>query len=184
MIDEAVLKDLEAAVGQENLFTSAEDLICSSFDGTSIESRPGVVVVPTNTEQVSEAMQIAYRAGIPVAPQGMTSGLAGGGVPFSGGIALSTTRMNHILEIDTVNMTATVEAGVITAHLQERVEAMGLFYPPDPASIKQASLGGNVACNAGGPRCLKYGVTGDYPDGRQGPQERDRLQPDAVVRRL
>jgi glycolate oxidase len=162
MIDEAVLKDLEAAVGQENLFTSAEDLICSSFDGTSIESRPGVVVVPTNTEQVSEAMQIAYRAGIPVAPQGMTSGLAGGGVPFSGGIALSTTRMNHILEIDTVNMTATVEAGVITAHLQERVEAMGLFYPPDPASIKQASLGGNVACNAGGPRCLKYGVTGDY----------------------
>jgi glycolate oxidase len=162
MLDQALIEELEAVVGRENLLTSAEDLICSSFDGSSTECRPGAVVLPLSTAQVSQVVHIAHREGIPVAPQGMTSGLAGGGVPLAGGIALSTTRMNHILEIDTVNMTAAVEAGVITAYLQERVEAMGLFYPPDPASIKQASIGGNVACNAGGPRCLKYGVTGDY----------------------
>jgi glycolate oxidase len=92
----------------------------------------------------------------------MASGLAAGCVPDSGGIALSLIRMNRILEIDPANMTATAEAGVITAYLQERVERMGLFYPPDPASIKHSSLGGNVANNAGGPRCLKYGVTADY----------------------
>jgi glycolate oxidase len=162
MIDQAVLQELEEAIGPESLLTSAEDLICSSFDGTFAEHRPDLVVVPTSTEQVSRVMHIAHREGIPVVPQGMTSGLAGGGIPFSGGIALSLTRMNCILEIDRVNMTATVEAGIITAHFQEQVEALGLFYPPDPASIKQCSLGGNVACNAGGPRCLKYGVTGDY----------------------
>jgi glycolate oxidase len=92
----------------------------------------------------------------------MASGLAAASVPFCGGIALSLTRMNRILEIDEENMTATAEAGVITAHLQEAVEARGLFYPPDPSSIRQSTLGGNVACNAGGPRCLKYGITGDY----------------------
>jgi glycolate oxidase len=162
MIDQAVVQELREAIDPESLLTSAEDLICSSFDGTLAEHRPDLVVVPASTKQVSRVMHIAHRQGIPVVPQGMTSGLAGGGVPFSGGIALSLTRMNRILEIDRVNMTATAEAGVITAYFQEQVEALGLFYPPDPASIKQCSLGGNVACNAGGPRCLKYGVTGDY----------------------
>jgi glycolate oxidase len=95
----------------------------------------------------------------------MGSGLAAGAVPFTGGIALSLTRMDRILEIDPVNMTAVVEAGVITAYLAEQVEARGLFYPPDPGSIKHSTLGGNVACNAGGPRCLKYGVTGNYVRG-------------------
>jgi len=88
--------------------------------------------------------------------------LAGGSIPSRGGIVLSLTRMNRILEIDEENMTATVEAGVVTADLQTEVEKLGLFYPPDPSSIKQSTIGGNVACNAGGPRCLKYGVTSDY----------------------
>ena len=162
MIDQAVLQELVAAIGEENVLATAEDLICHSFDGTFAEHRPDAVVIPGSTEQISQVMQIAHRERIPVVPQGMGSGLAGGCVPFSGGIALALTRMNRILEIDRVNMTATVEAGVITAHLQEQVESIGLFYPPDPASIKQSSIGGNVACNAGGPRCLKYGVTGDY----------------------
>jgi glycolate oxidase len=92
----------------------------------------------------------------------MGSGLAAASVPFCGGIALSMTRMNRILEIDAVNATVYAEAGVITADLQTAVEKRGLFYPPDPSSIRHSTIGGNIACNAGGPRCLKYGVTGDY----------------------
>jgi glycolate oxidase len=97
-----------------------------------------------------------------VIPRGMASGLAAGTVPFGGGLVLNLTRMNRILEIDEENMTATAQAGAITADLAAAVEAKGLFYPPDPASIRHSTLGGNVACNSGGPRCLKYGVTGDY----------------------
>jgi glycolate oxidase len=92
----------------------------------------------------------------------MASGLAAASVPFSGGIALSMTRMNKILEIDTLNSVVRVEAGIVTADLQAAVEKQGLFYPPDPSSIRHSTIGGNIACNAGGPRCLKYGVTGDY----------------------
>ncbi len=93
----------------------------------------------------------------------MASGLAAGSIPAtSGGIVVSLTRMNKILEIDTQNATVRAEAGVITAILQAEVEKTGLFYPPDPSSIKHSTIGGNIACNAGGPRCLKYGVTGDY----------------------
>jgi glycolate oxidase len=100
--------------------------------------------------------------GIPVVTRGMASGLAAASVPFSGGIALSMTRMNRLLEIDEQNATAYVEAGIVTADLQTEVEKRGLFYPPDPSSIRHSTIGGNIACNAGGPRCLKYGVTGDY----------------------
>jgi glycolate dehydrogenase FAD-linked subunit len=104
----------------------------------------------------------------------MASGLAAASVPFGGGIALSLTRMNRILEMDEENRTVRVEAGVVTADLQAVVEQHGLFYPPDPSSNRHSTIGGNIACNAGGPRCLKYGVTGDYvmgltivlPDGR------------------
>jgi glycolate oxidase len=92
----------------------------------------------------------------------MGSGLVAASVPFRGGIALAMTRMNRILEIDEVNATVRVEAGIVTADLQSAVEKRALFYPPDPSSIKHSTIGGNVACNAGGPRCLKYGVTGDY----------------------
>ena len=162
MLDHRIIAELTQIAGEEGVSTSVEDLICHSFDGTFAEHWPDVVIVPRTTEQVSRIMQVAFREGIPVVPQGMSSGLAAGSVPFSEGIALSLTRMNQILEIDRANMVAAAEAGVITAYFQEQVEAIGLFYPPDPGSIKHSSLGGNVACNAGGPRCLKYGVTGDY----------------------
>ncbi len=162
MLDSMIIAELAGAIGAENVLSAPEDLVCHAFDGTFAENRPDLVVLPTSTEAVSAVMQIAHREGIPVVPQGMASGLAAGCVPFSGSIALSLTRMDRILEIDQANMVATAQAGVITASLQAIVEADGLFYPPDPGSIKQSSLGGNVACNAGGPRCLKYGVTGDY----------------------
>ncbi len=162
MLEQTIIEELAAIVGEANVLTSPEDLICYSYDSTFAESRPDVVVSPATTEEVSQVMRVAYEEEIPVVPRGMGSGLAAGSIPFSGGIALSLTRMNRILEIDEENMTATAEAGVITADLQAAVEERGLFYPPDPSSIKQSTIGGNVACNAGGPRCLKYGVTGDY----------------------
>ena len=162
MISQQVLRELKGIVGDRYVLTSPEDLVAYSYDGTFVEHRPDAVVLPGSTEEVSHILQVAYREEIPVVPRGMGSGLAAGSVPFSGGIALSLTRMNRILEIDEEEMTAWVEAGVITAEFQAEVEKRGLFYPPDPSSNKYSTIGGNVACNAGGPRCLKYGVTGDY----------------------
>ena len=162
MIDKSAIRELQRVVGKDNVLTSAEDLLCYSYDSTFAEHLPDCVVQPGTTDEVAGVMRIAHREGIAVVPRGMASGLAAASVPFSGGIALSLTRMNRILEIDESNMNATAEAGVITAHLQDTVEAKGLFYPPDPSSIRQSTLAGNVACNAGGPRCLKYGITGDY----------------------
>lgn len=157
-----IIQELERIVRPKNVFTSPEDLVSYSFDGTFAEHRPDVVVQPVTTEEVSQIMAFADQEGIPVVPRGMATGLAAASIPFGGGLALSLVRMNQIVEIDPDNMTATLEAGVITAHLQAEVEKLGLFYPPDPSSVRQSTLGGNVACNAGGPRCLKYGITGDY----------------------
>jgi len=156
------MQELREAIGADKVLSSPVDLIAYSFDGTFEQHLPDAVALPETNEEVSAVVRIASQHDVPIVPRGMSSGLAGGSIPIRGGIVLSLTRMNHILEIDEENMTATVQAGVITADLQAAVEKLGLFYPPDPASIKQSTIGGNVACNAGGPRCLKYGVTGNY----------------------
>ncbi|UCG88243.1 MAG: FAD-binding protein, partial [Gemmatimonadota bacterium] len=156
------IQALEEAIGADKVLSSPIDLIAYSFDGTFEQHLPDAVVLPEANEEVSAVARIASQYDVPIVPRGMSSGLAGGSIPIQGGIVLSLTRMNRILEIDEENMTATVEAGVVTANLQAEVEKLGLFYPPDPASAKQSTIGGNVACNAGGPRCLKYGVTDDY----------------------
>ena len=161
-MDSAIINQLQSIVGLDGVLHTQEDLAVYSYDGTFEDRRPDVVVLPRSTEQVSEVVKLANQEGIPVVTRGMASGLAAASVPFSGGIALTMTRMNHILEIDTVNRTAHVEAGIVTADLQSAVEKVNLFYPPDPSSIRHSTIGGNIACNAGGPRCLKYGVTGDY----------------------
>lgn len=162
MIDQNIVTELEQIVSKDGVLHTPEDLAVYSYDGTFEEHRPDVVMLPCTTEQVSQIVKLAGRERIPVVTRGMGSGLAAASVPFSGGITLSLTRMNRILEIDEVNATAHVEAGIITADLQTAVEKRGLFYPPDPSSIRHSTIGGNIACNAGGPRCLKYGVTGDY----------------------
>ena len=161
-MDKNILLQLEKIAGKDGVLSTPEDLIVYSYDGTFAEHRPDAVVLPRTTEQVSQIVALAARERIPLVTRGMGSGLAAASVPLSGGIALTMTRMNHILEIDKADATAHVEAGVVTADLQTAVEKMGLFYPPDPSSNRQSSIGGNIACNAGGPRCLKYGVTGDY----------------------
>jgi glycolate oxidase len=162
-MENKLVAELIKIVGKANVLTTAEDLAVYGYDGTFQEARPDVVVLPETTQQISEIVRLAAATRTPIVPRGMGSGLAAGSVPLpAGGMVLSLTRMNHILEIDEHNATVHAEAGVVTAELQAAVEKRGLFYPPDPSSIRHSTIGGNVACNAGGPRCLKYGVTGDY----------------------
>jgi glycolate oxidase len=162
-MENRLIDGLVKAAGKDNVLYTPEDLAVYSYDGTFVESQPEVVVLPGTTEQVSQVVKLAGEARAPLVPRGMGSGLAAGSIPLTaGGIVLCLTRMNHVLEIDTENAAVRTEAGVITADLQSQVEKHGLFYPPDPSSIRHSTIGGNIACNAGGPRCLKYGVTGDY----------------------
>ncbi len=125
-------------------------------------SRPEFVALPRDASSVSRILAFAHRHRIPVTPRGAGHGYVGGCVPMKGGIALSLARMNRIVEISPKDFVAVVGPGVITAELQAAVEKRGLYYPPDPASRADCSIGGNIATNAGGPRCLKYGVTRDY----------------------
>jgi glycolate oxidase len=124
--------------------------------------KPDAVALPRNTQSVSKLLRFAHRHNIPVTPRGAGYGYVGGCVPVKGGIVLSLERMNRIKEIHSEDFVAVVQAGVITQALQNAAEKKHLFYPPDPASKKDSSIGGNIATNAGGPRCLKYGVTRDY----------------------
>ena len=123
---------------------------------------PEAVVFPRSPQSVSAAMRFAHRYCIPVTPRGAGQGYVGGCVPVRGGIVLSLARMNRIREISAADFVAVVQPGVNTAKLQQEVEKRGLFYPPDPASRADNFIGGNISTNAGGPRCLKYGVTRDY----------------------
>ena len=123
---------------------------------------PDVVVFPRNTAAVSRILKFAHRHAIPVTARGAGHGYVGGCVPLRGGIVLSLERMKRVKEINARDFVAVVEPSVVTAELQEAVEKLGLFYPPDPASRANNSIGGNIITNAGGPRCLKYGVTRDY----------------------
>jgi glycolate oxidase len=164
-LEARLLDELGRVVGPAALLTSEVDLLAYGYDGTWYEARPRCVVLPENVAQVQAVHRIATRERLALTPRAMGSGLSGGSVPLEGGIVLGVARMNRIREIDDVNAVAVVEPGVITADLQRAVEQRGLFYPPDPSSLKQSAIGGNVAENAGGARCLKYGVTADYVTG-------------------
>lgn len=163
MLSEAVIRQLKALVGAENVLTSEEDRWVYSYDATALLRQvPDAVVVPQSVEQMAAVVRLANEAGFGIVPRGAGTGLSGGSVPVENCVVLLTHRLGRILEIDTQNLTALVEPGVITADLHAAVEAKGLFYPPDPGSMKVCTLGGNVAENAGGLRGLKYGVTKDY----------------------
>jgi len=162
MLDSSVIQGLTAIVGADNILTEKQDLICYGYDATQMEFLPDAVVHPANPAEVSAVLTLANQKGFPVFPRGAGSGFTGGSLPKAGGVVLVTTRMNRILRIDTENLIAEVEPGVVTEQFQIAVEKLGLFYPPDPASLKFSTLGGNVAENAGGPRCVKYGVTRDF----------------------
>ncbi len=159
---DGILRDLKAIVGTGQVHEGPAELFAYSYDGTFQQARPDFVVTPGSTDEVAAVMRLADAENLAVIPRGAGTSLSGGTIPVGGGLVISLARMNQILEIDRVNTLGRVQAGVVTGEFQAAVEKQGLFYPPDPASLNQSTLGGNVACNAGGPRCLKYGVTKDY----------------------
>ncbi|MBI2865154.1 MAG: FAD-binding protein [Chloroflexi bacterium] len=162
MVSRAIIQELQAAAGKGAVTFSPEDLIVYSYDATMPEYRPDVVVFPQSTEQVAAIMRVANEHRLPVVPRGAGTNVSGGSLALEGGMILCLSRMNRILEIDRENLVAVVEPGVVNAELQAALAPLGLFYPPDPASMNVCTIGGNVAENSGGPRCLKYGVTKDY----------------------
>lgn len=149
-------------LGQEKVSSKQAVLASHSGDKWFASNPPDVVVFAESTSDVSAVLAYANQNKIPVTTRGAGVGYVGGCVPVSGGIVLTTERMNRIIGIHPEDGVAIVEPGVITGNLQEGVRAVGWDYPPDPASLKECSIGGNIATNAGGPRCLKYGVTRNY----------------------
>src|SRR3954466_13226876 len=153
---------LRTLLGADTVGDAPEILETHAGDKWFASHRPEVVVFAETTEQVSKLLKFASANKIPVTARGAGYGYVGGCVPVRGGIALSLARMNRIKDLSFADAVAVVEPGVITADFQAKAREQKLFYPPDPASKKDCSLGGNVATNAGGPRCLKYGVTRNY----------------------
>lgn len=166
-LDTPLIRALQGVLPIERVHSTLEDLAVFGYDGTWATRRPDAVVSPHTPDEVVAAVRVAGRFGAPVVPRGGGTGLAGGAVPVEGGIVINTTMMNRILELDVPNMVAVVQPGVVNARLQAEVEKAGLFYPPDPQSLRASTIGGNVATTAGGPRCLKYGTTKDYVMGLQ-----------------
>jgi len=178
-LDQSNLNKLRDIVGAENVLTSREDLIPYAFDGTAaMKEMPGSVVFAVSTEQISAVLKLANDTETPVVTRGSGTGLSGGSVPAADCIVLCTVKMGGILEVDAANLTMTVEPGVTTIQIAEAAEKAGLFYPPDPGSMKISTIGGNVAENSGGLRGLKYGVTRNYVMGME------VVLPDGEVMRL
>ena len=159
----AVIEELKKIVGPDYVLIDEERIEPYSHDKVvGLKADPEVAVKVRSGEQIMEIFRLAQRERIPVTPRGAGYGLSGGAVPVQGGIVLSVEKMTRILEIDKKNLMITVEPGVITGDIHRAVEAEGLFYPPDPASLDSCSIGGNIAEDAGGPRAVKYGVTRGY----------------------
>jgi glycolate oxidase len=157
-----IISQLRQIVGKEHCTIAKEDLACYAYDATGQSFLPDAVVFPEDQQSIVDIIKLANEKKFYVVPRGAGSGMTGGSLPVKGGLVLATTRMNRILNIDTDNLVARVQPGVITGHFHKAVEQLGLFYPPDPASSDFSTLGGNAGECAGGPRAVKYGVTRDY----------------------
>jgi glycolate oxidase len=167
-LPENILAELRTRLAGTPLLTAPEDLIPYSFDGTAaLNAMPGCVVLARSAADVITVLEIARREPLPVVTRGSGTGLSGGSLPSPDCIVLGTVLMDKILEVDRANLTMLVEPGVTTLRVAEAAAAVGLFYPPDPGSMKISTIGGNVAENSGGLRGLKYGITRNYVMGLQ-----------------
>jgi glycolate oxidase len=163
MIKDSLIGELEKIVGKDDVLRSKEALKAYSYDGTTgWIHEPDVVVFPADAKEVSAILKIANAEKVPVTPRGGGTNVSGGSVPIEGGIVLCMTKMNKIVKIDKENLTATVEPGVVLMDLNLALAREGLFFPPDPQSFLGATMGGIISENAGGPSCVKYGVTKQY----------------------
>lgn len=158
-----IFKTLSRIFASSEILSKPEDLIPYSFDGTAVlRQMPLAVVFARTADEVSATLKAANAEGFPIVTRGSGTGLSGGSIPVEGGVVLCLSKMNRILEVDRKNLTLTAEAGTVTQEIAQAAEEAGLFYPPDPGSMKISTIGGNVAENSGGLRGLKYGVTRDY----------------------
>jgi glycolate oxidase len=160
---DAFLAALVGQLGAAQVLVAPEDIIPYSFDGTAaLRQLPRAVVFPVDTASVAAVVTLCREHRVPLIARGNGTGLSGGSVPSAGAVVMCLVRLDRVLEVDTRNLTLTAEAGVVTQRIAEAADAVGLFYPPDPGSMKISTIGGNVAENSGGLRGLKYGVTRDY----------------------
>jgi glycolate oxidase len=157
-----LLPQLIALLGEQHVRTDDQTRLAYGTDALKRGMPADVVVLPGSTADVAAVARLCSGHKVPMVPRGLGTGYTGGAVPLQGGVVIALDRMNRILEIDEQNLIAIVEPNVITGDLQDAVERVGLFYPPDPASLRQSSIGGNVAECAGGPRAFKYGTTKQY----------------------
>jgi glycolate oxidase len=158
-----LITDLAIAVGKAHVLYRPEELMLYEYDASALDmATADLVVVPATTAEVAAVLQLARAAGVPVVPRGAGTGLSGGSVADTGGIVLSMARLDHILEVRPDDRTARVQPGVVNLELSHAVEHLGLHFAPDPSSQKSSTIGGNAAENAGGPHCLKYGVTTNH----------------------
>ena len=158
-----IIHELTRLLGPDLVLTAAEDLLVYAFDGTAaLTQQPGCVVFARDTADIQAVLRLAQRTQTPVVTRGSGTGLSGGSLPVPGCIVLCTVRMNRILEVDPANLTLLTEPGATTLQIAEAAAAVGVFYPPDPGSMKISTIGGNVAENSGGLRGLKYGITRNY----------------------
>jgi glycolate dehydrogenase FAD-linked subunit len=168
MPTQALIREFKAQVGEGDVFADPADLMTYSYDAAPLEPvMPALVVRPATSEALSRAVRLCNQHGLPLTVRGAGTNLSGGTVPLPGGVVVVTNALSRILEINSEDMFAVVEPGVVTAKFAAAAQAQGLFYPPDPGSQAVSTLGGNVAENAGGLRGLKYGVTRDYVMGLQ-----------------
>jgi glycolate oxidase len=174
-LTQAITDGFATIVGTGSVLTKPEDIIPYSFDGTAARRQmPAAVVFPQTTEDVSRCVTFAVSQSLPIVTRGSGTGLSGGSIPTPESIVFCLAQMNRILDIDPRNLILRTQPGVTTLAIDEAASRHGLFYPPDPGSMRISSIGGNVAENSGGLRGLKYGVTRDYvmalevvlPDGR------------------
>jgi glycolate oxidase len=163
MLAQEIISGLQRIVGNKDVLTAKEDLLAYSFDGTAaMQQMPGCVVFVESAQEVSAILKLANEKKLAIVTRGSGTGLSGGSLPSSDCVVMCTVKMDKILELDRANLTMLVEPGVTTLQVADAATAAGLFYPPDPGSMKISTIGGNVAENSGGLRGLKYGITRNY----------------------
>lgn len=168
MNKEQLIDALVAIIGRDGVVDAPDELIVYECDGLTIDrNAPHAVVLPTTTEQVSAVVKLLHQENIPFVARGAGTGLSGGSLPPDGGVMITLTKMNHIVEIDIKNQRALVEAGVVNLHLSKAVADEGYYFVPDPSSQYSCTIGGNIAENSGGPHTLKYGVTTNHTLGME-----------------
>ncbi len=162
MVDKKITDQFQEIVGQERLLAKKEELICFSYDAYHEEAMPDIVLFPETCDEVSKILKICSRHRIPVTARGAGTSVCGASIPARNGVVLCFSKMDRIIEINTKDRYIIVQPGVVNIDIQKALAPFKFFYPPDPGSMHVSTIGGNVAQNAGGPRCLKYGVTADY----------------------